>query len=366
MRLSPTLSMYIGRHFLASFATLFCLFLAVIVMFDIVELMRRAASRPEIGVGLIFQMALLRLPHIGQQSFHFAALCGGMLVFWRLTRTNELVVTRAAGVSAWQFLLPVLGVAFLLGVVKVTIASPLAAALLSKYERLETTLIKGHGNVFALSDTGFWLRQSVGNIQSVIHASFIVPQGIDFELHDVDILITENQDKFSGRIWAEKARLQDGFWRLETVRVYQPDKPPRLEAKYWLETDLTLAKIQESFAPPETMSFWALPAFIRTLENAGFSAMRHRLHWHVLLASPLLMCAMVLLAATFTLRHSRRGGTTAVVALGLMTAFLFYLFSDIVYALGLSDSIPVTLAAWTPAVVSTLLGIAMLLHLEDG
>ena len=366
MRLSPTLSMYIGRHFLASFAVLFCIFLAVIVMFDIVELMRRAATRPEISVGTIFQMALLRLPHIGQQAFHFAALCGGMAVFWRLTRTNELVVTRAAGVSAWQFLLPVLAIAFFLGVVKVTVASPLAAALLAKYERLEATLLKGQRSVFALSDTGLWLRQSVGSVQSVIHAAFIVPQGLDIELHDVDIIVTEGQDKFAGRMWAEKASLRDGFWHLKTVRVFQPDKPPQHEKERWLETDLSLTKIQESFAPPETMSFWALPAFIATLENAGFSAMRHRLHWHVLLASPLLMCAMVLLAATFTLRHNRRGGTTLVIGLGLMTAFFFYLFSDIVYALGLSDSIPVTLAAWTPTGVSTLLGLAMLLHLEDG
>jgi lipopolysaccharide export system permease protein len=75
---------------------------------------------------------------------------------------------------------------------------------------------------------------------------------------------------------------------------------------------------------------------------------------------------MVLLAATFTLRHTRRGGTTYIIAGGVMTGFLLYFFSDVVFALGLSDSIPVTLAAWTPSGVAMLLGLAMLLHLEDG
>ena len=75
---------------------------------------------------------------------------------------------------------------------------------------------------------------------------------------------------------------------------------------------------------------------------------------------------MVLIAATFTLRHARRGGTTFVVATGVLAGFVFYLFSDLVLALGLSDSIPVTLAAWTPSGVTTLLGLAMLLHMEDG
>jgi lipopolysaccharide export system permease protein len=75
---------------------------------------------------------------------------------------------------------------------------------------------------------------------------------------------------------------------------------------------------------------------------------------------------MVLIAATFTLRHSRRGGTTFVITGGVLTGFILYFFSDIVFALGLSESIPVTLAAWTPSGVAILLGVAMLLHMEDG
>ena len=78
------------------------------------------------------------------------------------------------------------------------------------------------------------------------------------------------------------------------------------------------------------------------------------------------MCAMVLLAATFALRNSRSGGTTLIVTSGVLFGFMLYFFSDVVFALGLSDSIPVTLAAWTPSGVSMLLGLAMLLHLEDG
>ena len=114
------------------------------------------------------------------------------------------------------------------------------------------------------------------------------------------------------------------------------------------------------------MSFWDLPGFIQTLEKAGFSAVRHRLYWHSLLAAPLLMCAMVLIAASFTLRHSGLGGTTFVIAGGVITGFVLYFFTDIVFALGLSDSIPAVLAAWTPSGVATLLGLATLLHLEDG
>jgi len=366
MRLSTTLSVYIGRNFLLTFFTMFGLFLMLILLFDTVELMRRAAAKPEITFGMVMEMAFLKLPHMGQQAFPFAVLFGGMAAFWRLTRTHELVITRAAGVSVWQFLLPVLGLAFMLGLFQIGVLNPLASTTISRYERIEAVNLKGHKSFLALSQNGLWLRQSNADGQSVVHSRFVLQTGKDVELRDVVVFNYKDNDTFTGRLDAEHASLEDGFWHLKNAWVHTPEESPRLEKDFWLATDLTLNRIQDSFAPPETMSFWDLPGFIGTLEKAGFSAVRHRLYWHSLLASPFLMCAMVLIAATFTLRHSRQGGGITIIGAGVLTGFILYFFSDIVFALGLSDSIPVTLAAWTPSGVATLLGLATLLHLEDG
>ena len=366
MRISITLSLYIGRHFLLAFVALFVGFMMLALTFDVIEMLRRAASRPEITLGIVMELSLLKLPNIGQQMFPFAALFGGMLVFWRLTRSHELVVTRAAGVSAWQFLLPVLAIAFLLGIVKIAAFSPLASTLLARYERLQASLLEGRQSTLTLSDSGLWLRQSGQAGQAVLHAEHVLQQGQDVELRGVTVFLYQGTDHFLGRIDAKVARLEDGFWHFDQAWLQSPEKQPQFEKEHWLETDLTLGKIQDSFASPETMSFWSLPLFIKTLENAGFTAIRHKLYWHTLLAAPLLMCAMVLIAATFTLRYHRWGGTTFIITGGVFTGFVLYFFSDLVFALGLSDSIPVTLAAWTPSGVATMLGLAMLLHLEDG
>lgn len=367
MRLSPTLSVYIGRHFLLCFLACFGMFLLLVLLFDSIELLRRASSKPDVSFADVIEMAFFRLPQLGQETFPFAVLFGGMTAFWRLARTHELVITRAAGVSAWQFLFPVLFLAAGLGGFHVTVINPIASSMLSKFERLEATHLKGQANNLAVSSSGLWLRQANSLGQSVVHSNSILQQGTDVELSDVVIFVYEGSDTFHERLDASYARLEDGFWYLKNVTVQKPEEPAATYEEYWLETDLTLGKIQDSFASPETMSFWDLSDFIKTLEEAGFSAIRHRLHLNTLLASPLLMCAMVLIAATFTLRQSsRRGGTTFIVSMGVLTGFLLYFFSDVVYALGLSDSIPVTLAAWTPSGIATLLGLGMLLHLEDG
>lgn len=367
MRISWTLSHYVGRQFLFCFLACFGIFLMIVMLFDTIELLRRAASRPEVTFAQVLEMAFFRLPHIGQEMLPFAVLFGGMTAFWRLARTHELVITRAAGVSAWQFLLPTVFIALLIGAFHVAAFNPLASTLLTRFERIEATQLKGQQNSLAVSTGGFWLRQSHTSGQSVVHATSVLQQGDQVELNGVIIFVYEGSDKFLERIDAEYARLEDGFWYLSNATLQRPEEIPVTLEEYWMETDLTLTKIQDSFAPPETMSFWDLSDFIKTLEDAGFSAVRHRLHYNTLMASPMLLCAMVLIAATFTLRQSsRKGGTTFIVSAGVMTGFLLYFFSDVVFALGLSDSIPVTLAAWTPSGVAMLLGLGTLLHLEDG
>ncbi len=366
MRLSTTLFAYIGRHFLVAFLVLLFAFLALIFIFDMVELMRRAASKPEVSMDIILRMTVLKLPHMGQETFPFAALFGGMAAFWRLTRTHELVVARAAGLSAWQFMLPLLVIACLLAAFQVAAVNPLASATLAQYQRLDDTYLQSERSALSLSGSSLWLRQASDGGNSVVHASTVLQTGEDIELRGVMVLTFQGAGEFVRRIDAEGARLEDGMWYLWNVRIHVPEEPTAIRDDLRLDTDLTLAKIQDSFAPPETMSFWALPAFIRTLEAAGFAAQRHRMHWHSLLSAPLLMCAMILIAATFTLRQAPLGGTTFVICGGVLAGFLLYFFSDFVYALGLSSTIPVVLAAWTPPGVAILLGMSMLFHLEDG
>lgn len=366
MQLSPILSIYIARNFLLTFGIIFVSFIAIIFLFDTIELLRRAGSSEQVTAGLTLQMAMLRLPFLAQKAFPFAVLFGGMTAFWRLTRSRELVVTRAAGVSAWQFLLPVVATAILLGLLSITSLNPLGSAMLAKYDRLNATYLKGQSNLLALSNSGLWLRQASPSNRSVVHAPIVSIQGSRVELETVTIFVFDESDRFTSRIQAGAARLEDGFWHLDNVRIQETDKPARLLKEHWFETDLTLNNIQDSFSAPETLSFWALPKFIANLDRAGFSALRHRLHWHALMAHPLLLVGMVLIAAVFTLRQSRKHSATFVIVGGVLSGFLLFIFSDIVFALGLRDSIPIVLAAWTPAGVCTLLGLAMVFHLEDG
>jgi lipopolysaccharide export system permease protein len=365
VQLAKTFSSYIARQFFVWFSGVFLAMVIITFLLDYIELIRRSGTRMQATLWVLLEMAALKLPHTAQEVLPFAVLFGTMLAFWRLTRNHELVVARAAGVSVWQFLTPAALVALLVGVIAVTVFNPAASLMAAAYEKLENRLLRQRSDQPSLSDSGLWLRQSdqAGN-QIIIHGLKLAPG--ELVLDTVTLLFFNDLTRFTSRVDGRTARLEQGDWLIEDGIRWVPNEPPEPFTEFRLPTSLTPRKIEESFASPETMSFWDLPGFISLLEQSGFPAQRHRLHFNVLLARPFLLCAMVLVAATFSLRMQRRGGATLMIVCGVVSGFLLYFLSDIVFAFGLSAKVPVTLAAWAPTGVSLIFGTSMLLHLEDG
>lgn len=364
MRLHPTFGIYVGRQFLVCWASILLLIVFLIALFDAVETLRRTASAAEVSLWDVFAMTAFRLPHLAQEAIPFTVLFGGMVAFWRLNRFHEFIVARAAGISAWEFLLPVLLLCIAIGVVKITVYSPFASAMMLRYEQLEARHLPGKTSLATISGEGLWLRQTLPDGHYILHAAGIYTATM--MLDRVIVFRFTGDNHFASRLDARKATLGDMVWHLTDVSVTGPETPMVRQPTLDIPTDMTLENIQDSFARPETMSFWALPGFIDVLEKAGFSGLRHRIYWYSLIADPFLLCAMLLFAAAFTLRPQRRGGTTMIVAGGVATGFVMYFASDVVYALGLSARLPTLLAAWSPAAVGCLLGAGVLFHLEDG
>jgi lipopolysaccharide export system permease protein len=198
----------------------------------------------------------------------------------------------------------------------------------------------------------------------VLHALRVAEQGEHLE--DVIVFFYEGRDRFAGRIDAASADLEAGQWHLKDAWLSGVEGRPRHIASYDLPTTLTPSQIEESFASPDTISFWDLPRFIANAENAGFSALRHRLYWYSLLALPVLFSAMVFMAASFSFRLARLGGMPQLVLAGALSGFAVYFLGDVTGALGQSGILPTPLAALAPAAAAILLGMTLLFYQEDG
>ncbi|MGH1397735.1 MAG: LPS export ABC transporter permease LptG [Alphaproteobacteria bacterium] len=364
MKITTTLSTYLAGLYLRNFVCLLLILLGIIYLFDTVELIRRGSKVDDLSLGLILSMGLLKLPEVGQILFPFAVLFGAMFTFWQLNRRYELIVVRAAGFSVWQLLAPVVAVAIVIGAFQIMVINPVGALLLGKFEQMERVHLEHKASQIAVFEEGLWLRQSTDSGYVILNARNI--RQADWRLRDVHVLYFDEADTFLQRVDAKSAMLKPGQWVFEDTYLTQAQGESLPFPEVVLKTDLTIADIEDSYASPETQSFWRLPGYIKTLEATGFEVGALKVHYQNLLAQPLLFAAMVLLAAVVSMRPPRSGGALLLISIGVFTGFVVFFLSSFLQALGASHQIPVVLAAWSPALICFMLGVSIIINLEDG
>lgn len=360
--IAGTFSRYVTARFLGAVAAVFFGIFTLVVMIDYIELTRRAASVPNVPAWIVAATSLYRVPQITERLLPFSILIGAMICYLGLSRRNELVIARAAGMSAWQFVAPAVLAALAIGITAVVIYNPLAATLGERSKQIEERIFGSESG--RTGGTRFWVRQRSGDAQSILHANSSRDQGAS--LAGITVFVFDLRDRFTERIEADAAKLESGHWRLDNARIYTTSAPPREASGYRLATSLTAEQVRESFATPETVSFWQLPTYIELAERAGLAAAGYRIQYQNLLARPFLLAAMVLLASAVSLRFFRFGGVQRMVLYGVGAGFLLYVMSKVTEDLSRAELMHPVAAAWLPVVAGTLTGVVALLFQEDG
>jgi lipopolysaccharide export system permease protein len=358
-----TLTRYFGLRFLGAALSVFGAIFLLVVLVDYMDMTRHTSGNPNASALIVAEISFFRVPQVTERIIPFAALIGTMVCYLSLSRRLELVVARAAGISAWQFIAPALIVALLLGGAATVAYNPISANLREYSKQLEAELV-GERAGTQQGEAGFWLNQRDGDGQLIINAASSRNQGAI--LDGITVLTFDGAGHFRQRIEAKSAELEPGHWRLKDINVYEVGTPPRHHDSYLLNTALTPEQVRETFATPETVSFWSLQGYIRLAEQAGLPGTAYRLQYQLLLARPFLLAAMVMLAASVSLRFFRFGGVTRMILSGVVAGFLLYVLSKVTEDVSKADLMHPVVAAWLPVLAGGLTGFVALLYLEDG
>jgi lipopolysaccharide export system permease protein len=304
------------------------------------------------------------VPQLLEKMMPFCVLIGAMTCYLALSRRLELVVARAAGVSAWQFIAPALASAIALGILATIAYNPMSANLRELSKRMEAELFGSAPGGGIQDASGFWLNQVNNEGQWIINAARSEQQGV--RLTGLTVFRFDTDLQFKERIEAREATLEEGRWVFKSARRFSLDSPPVEEETFYITTTLTQAQVRNSFSTPETVSFWQLPNYIRSSESSGFATAGYRLQYHKLIAQPFLLAAMVMLAASVSLRFFRMGGVQKMVLSGVAAGFLLYVLSKVTEDLSKAELMHPIAAAWLPVCVGGLTGFLALLYQEDG
>ena len=364
-----TLSLYIARRFLASFAVVLGVFFGIMLLIDTIDQLR-GLNQSDAGLLSALQLAALNVPESLYRILPLIIILAAIALFMALARSSELVVVRAAGRSGLRFLIAPVLTALACGLVAVAVLNPLVAATIKLHDSAQARIANAGASVLSVTANGLWLRQGDAGGQTVIQAERSNADGT--ELLGVTFLLMDETGLPAARIEARQASLAPGAWQLTGAKRWDltatnPEQTAeRLADGTTIPSDLTREGIRDSFGSPSAIPFWSLPDYIAGLERAGFSARNHQVWFQMELAQPLLLAAMVLVAAGFTMRHARFGRTGILVLLAVLSGFAIFFLRNFAQVLGENGQIPVALAAWAPPVAATMMALGLLLHLEDG
>jgi lipopolysaccharide export system permease protein len=353
-----SLGRYFFRRFMSAIAIVTLTFFLLIYLGDVIELMRRAGDTKGANIGILAKLSLYRVPAVTEQVFPFAVLFGSLAAFLNLNRRLELVIARASGVSVWQFASPALFIAMLLGFFIMFAYNPLAVSLKNKADEIESRIFSRNSAL----GVGVWLDQKTANGGAILRANSVVGS----KLFVVTTFISDKNGQFKERIEAPSAELKQGFWQFESARVLSANSEPKNFENYQLSTNLNVDELSSTIGASESVSFWALPRVISRLELAGLDATRYRLKYQTLLARPILLIAMILLAAAVSLRFFRFGGIARMVLSGVLAGFSLYVATKLAENLGSAGVISAIAAAWLPAIFGGLMATLVLFMQEDG
>ncbi|MCY0146408.1 LPS export ABC transporter permease LptG [Hoeflea sp. G2-23] len=357
-----TLSRYFFRRYVFTFLTYCLAILLVILLVDFNESARRMSSLANYTLATGLFISALRVPTILQTAIPFVVLIASIATLLQLNRKYELVVTRAAGISAWQFLAPIIAANLLIGIIAVVGLNTLAASAMQLAE--DIVVERKLGARQSTSGSAPWLRQRTELGDTVVGARATAAGGT--KLSGATFFLFDEDQRIKERLEAESAVLGDGEWVLKNVKVIRSSQPMELLETATVPTTLKAEFVGESLTSPDTVPFFELRSKIATAKSFGLSATSYEMQFHRLVAQPALLAAMTLIAAMVSLKFVRFGQSLAVILGGILAGFVLYVVSELIQAFANAGTVPPVVAAWLPVLVASALGTTVLLHKEDG
>src|SRR5690606_14171368 len=139
--------------------------------------------------------------------------------------------------------------------------------------------------------------------ETIIGAHTVLDRGL--ELAGAIFLRIDADGDIYERIDARSAFLREGHWELSEASVIRDGSLPERVDRVEIPTNLTPEFVFERLANPETIPIYELPRKIEAARSYGLGANAFAMHFHSLLALPVLLVAMTLIAATVSMRFAR-------------------------------------------------------------
>ncbi len=282
-----------------------------------------------------------------------AALVGTLVTVGLLTRTSELTVMQACGISLYRAAMPMLAFGLIWSALLFGMEQSILAASNRRADELKNEIRSGAPRTFNLANRQ-WMAGSDGRLY---HYGRFDPKAR--RLEDLTIYtFGERGWNVTSRSFARLTTFMDAkTWRADygwtrtfgernAVTRFEvfPTEPVALESPEYFgveEPDAVLA---------ERLKVTQLRAHIAELTRAGYNTVPLEVALHRKIAFPFITVIMTLIAIPFGVTTGRRG-TLFGIGIGIVLAILYWTTQSLFAAVGSAGVLAPAIAAWAPNVL---------------
>ena len=362
-RLFQVLDAYILREWLFYFAVLLVAFAGIYTVFDFFQLLGDIVhnhARP----GLVFDYYRYLWPQVIYLMLPLTILVATLVNFSLLTKSNQIMAIKAAGVSLYRISLPILALAALLSAGMFVVGDQYLPETNQRQSAYRNE-IKGRPAQTSFRPDVQWIFGESGRLYNY---RFFDPDRNIFA--NLSVFEFSPNFQLTRRVYATRAFwephiagwvLEDGWKRdLQGGKVtsYQP-----FAVATFKELSEEPAYFKKEVRTSEQMSAVELRSYIRDLRQSGFDVIPLSVQLNRKFSYPLIAFVVSLIAIPFAFTAGRKGALSGI-AVSIGIAMVYWSVSSLFEAMGNLGQLPPAAAAWSPDVLFGLGGVYLLLRVR--
>ena len=305
---------------------------------------------------MIMTLLVYRTPQFVYFVIPIAALLSVLVTFGLLSRTSELTVMKACGISLYRVALPIV----LLSLLFSAALFALDQEVLARANRRATAIddqIRGRPPKTFNPLNRRWM---IGRDGSIYHYGHFDPRHETLTSLSVFRLVPGTW-RLASQTYSATAEFRNGWtgvngWSQDFTaaaskgRTFTRESLP-LEPPEYFKTEDTEADL---------MTVAQLRRTVRELAATGANVVPQQVDLQRKLAFPFVTFVMTLLAVPFGVTTGRRGALYGI-GLGIVLALTYWLLMSVFVAIGKAGLLPPILSAWTPNIIVSAAAIYLLL-----
>ena len=363
-RFLQILDIYVIRGWLLYFALLLVAFTGVYIIFDFFQLLGDIV-RNQVAVHVVVDYYRFLLPQVVYLMLPLSILVATLVNFGLLTKTNQVIAIKSAGVSLYRLSVPVLALTALLSAGMFLFADRVLPETNQRQNGLRNQIKGKPAQTFYRPDRQ-WIFGASSRIYN--YTFFDSDQNVFanlsvFEFDPVTFRMTRRMHA-ARAVWEPSIHgwiLENGWSRDlqgDRVTTYMP-----FSVATFKELTEEPGYFKKEVKPSEQMSALELRRYIADLSQSGFDVIRLSVQFYRKFSYPLIAFVVTLIGIPFSFTMGGKGALTGI-ALSIGIAIVYWSTSSLLEAMGNLSQLPPAMAAWSPDILFGLAGTYLLLRLK--